>query len=328
MEPLKFNHIYFDAIWGGYRISGLQGLRKKRIGQTWDISCHKNGKNIIETGFLKGKTLETLHNEKRADIFGDELIKENFPLHIAILDAMENLSVQVHPKDSYGYLHEGESGKTEAWYILECEEGATLIAGTKAKSSDEFFKNIKNGDLSDSLSRISVNKGNLVVIESGLVHGLGKGILAIEISQNCDTTYRVYDYNRGRELHVQKGLDVIDVNLRPLVVDRGVTCDFNSYTINYLYACKYFSIEIIDVKTEGKLSSDKERFHLLTCIDGNGTILWNGGETTIAYGETVMIPAYLGNYSIKGRVKLIRSYKPNINRLKKEVIERFIFEIK
>ena len=215
---LKLKPAFKDYIWGGTKLRDDFGFKSdlKKIAEGWMLSCHKDGENIIDGGKFDGKTLSEVINETGKDILGTKAQKYDFfPILIKLIDAKDNLSVQVHPNDDYALRVEGEYGKTECWYVIDCDEGAELIYGFKKKiSNEEFRKRIEDNTFLDIVNHVKVKKGEFFFIESGTLHAIGKGILLAEIQQNSNTTYRVYDYNRlgadgkPRELHTEKALDV------------------------------------------------------------------------------------------------------------------------
>ena len=215
---LKLKPAFKDYIWGGTKLRDDFGFKSdlKKIAEGWMLSCHKDGENIIDGGKFDGKTLSEVIKETGKDILGTKAQKYDFfPILIKLIDAKDNLSVQVHPNDDYALRVEGEYGKTECWYVIDCDEGAELIYGFKKKiSNEEFRKRIEDNTFLDIVNHVKVKKGEFFFIESGTLHAIGKGILLAEIQQNSNTTYRVYDYNRlgadgkPRELHTEKALDV------------------------------------------------------------------------------------------------------------------------
>ena len=215
MEILKLKPVFKDYIWGGNRLEtdyGFQtGLEKTAEG--WMLACHKDGMNTIEGGQFDGRTLQSVLDEIGLEkIAGKNCMKfPYFPVLIKLIDAYDNLSIQVHPDDEYARRVENEFGKTEIWYVLDAIDNAELIYGFKESiSADEFRKAIENNTLLDKLNSVKVHRGDLFFIEAGTVHAIGKGALIAEIQQNSNCTYRVYDYGRvghdgkPRELHIDK----------------------------------------------------------------------------------------------------------------------------
>lgn len=320
MYPIKFENLYYERIWGGKHLEKFRdNIPKGKIGESWDIACHKNGTGKVENGELKGKIFDEI-----IEIYGEKLIgkavdKKEFPLLIKLITAADKLSVQVHPNDEYANRVEKDSGKTEAWYVVDAEEGASLIVGTKDCNKELFKKAIENGSLDEYLNKIPVKKGDFFYVQSGLVHAICEGVLIAEIQQNSDTTYRVYDYNRGREIHVEKALDVIDFSLKG-ENSQGLTIQMDGYDKTYLCLGKYFTIQKYKINSSIKEKSDEERFYLFTCVDGNGVIRYSGGEEKILMGDSIFIPATLGDYELVGDFTLLKSYVPNLENEEEEIL--------
>ncbi len=320
MYPIKFENLYYERIWGGKHLEKFRNnVPEGKIGESWDIACHKNGTGKVENGELNGKTFDEI-----IEIYGEKLIgkavdKKEFPLLIKLITAADKLSVQVHPNDEYANRVEKDSGKTEAWYVVDAEEGASLIVGTKDCNKELFKKAIQDGSLDKYLNKIPVKKGDFFYVQSGLVHAICEGVLIAEIQQNSDTTYRVYDYNRGREIHVEKALDVIDFSLKG-ENSQGLTIQRDGYDKTYLCLGKYFTIQKYKINSSIKEKSDEERFYLFTCVDGNGVIRYSGGEEKILMGDSIFIPATLGDYELVGDFTLLKSYVPNLENEEEEIL--------
>ena len=277
MYPIKFENLYYERIWGGKDLEKFRNnVPEGVIGESWDIACHKNGTGKVANGELKGKGFDEVIKEYGNKFLGNSIsIDEDFPLLIKLITAKDKLSVQVHPNDEYAKRVENDLGKTEAWYVVDAEEGASLIVGTKDCDKETFKKAIEDGNLDKYLNKIPVKKGDFFYVQSGLVHAICEGILIAEIQQSSDTTYRVYDYNRGREIHVEKALDVIDFSLTGENT-QGITIKNDGYDKTYLCLGEYFTIQKYEVNTSVKEASDEDRFYLFTCVDGEGTIKYNG----------------------------------------------------
>lgn len=321
-----------ERIWGGQTLLSKYGrkLPSDSIGESWDVACHQNGISQVANGFLKGKSLKDIMREYGQDLMGSLFRDENntkFPLLIKLLDALDVLSVQVHPDDEYAFTHEnGELGKTEMWYIVDAKPGARLVYGIKSGTSPEdFAMAIKEASLEDYLYYIQVEPGDVLYIPSGMVHAIGEGIMICEIQQNSDTTYRVYDWNRlgddgkPRDLHVEKALDVIDFkNKYPQKKLTGLSIKENGGTRTYYTACKYFAMEKLDVCGSINEKTDGEKFFILTVVEGNGEIVYGGKCEKFNPGDSLMIPAAMGEYKIEGKSTIIKSYVPNRH---KDIIE-------
>lgn len=320
MHPLKFENLYYEKIWGGRDLEIFRSnLPEGNIGESWDVACHENGMSIVANGEYKGMTLREVIEKQGEKLIGTKMDKEFFPLLVKLINAKDKLSVQVHPDDQYAGIHENDMGKTEAWYVVEALEGANLIVGTKDCTKEQFRQAIQQGTLNKYLNEIQVKKGEVYFIQSGLVHAIGEGVIIAEIQQNSDTTYRVFDYNRGRELHIDKALDVVDVSLQG-EKSRCITVNFDGYSKSYHCLNKNFSLEVYDIKEQVVEKSDRGRFFIFTVVEGNGTISYSDGEEDIHMGDSILIPASLGEYCIKGRVKMIKSYVPDVDEVEKEIL--------
>ena len=302
MYPLKLNPFFTDYIWGGRKL--IEDFGKKsdldRVAESWELSCHKDGHSTIANGDYKGRTLLEYIEEKGETILGTNCDKfDDFPILIKLIDAKENLSVQVHPDDEYGRRVEGDNGKTEMWYVVDCDEGASLLYGFKSEiSKEEFKKRIKENTLLDVVNSVKVKKGDVFFIEAGMLHAIGGGIVIAEIQQNSNTTYRIYDYGRigadgnPRQLHVDKALDVTDLvppTRREFVDDGGYG--------QLLAKCDYFTVRKLTSNTA--LNADSSSFHSILLLSEDANVKYGDGEIiTIKKGETIFVPAGLGEYEI------------------------------
>ncbi len=307
MYPLKFENLYYDKVWGGRGFESFRSnVPKGKIGESWDIACHPNGTGVVANGRLKGVGFKELIKFYNKEIFGNRIVNGEFPLLVKLINSNENLSVQVHPNDEYAARVENSYGKTEAWYVVDAKEGAELIVGTNGCTKEEFEAAIKSGNVEDYLNRVKVNKGDAFLINSGLVHAICSGLVIAEIQQNSDITYRVYDYGRPREIHVEKSLEVIDFDLKPerLVEDYKV---FDGYKYTSLCKSEYFTIDKCVIDFKYNTSSNKNMFSIITCVDGKGIINYKGGTEVISKGDSILIPAQLGDYEIKGDLEILIS---------------------
>jgi mannose-6-phosphate isomerase len=321
MYPLKFENYYVEKVWGGRDLEKFRyNLPQGQIGESWDVACHKNGMSIVANGELKGKSLQDLINMYGEELLGKRISKEWFPLLIKFLNTSDKLSVQVHPDDEYGKRVENDMGKTEVWHVVDAKEGATLIVGLKEKcTKEQLRKAVEEGKTEDYMNIVNVKKGDTYFIKSGLIHTIGEGIVIAEIQQNSDTTYRFYDYNRGREIHVDKALDVIDLGLKG-EKSEGLTVKREGYLKTYLCLCKEFSLEMYQILEACVEESDEDRFYIFTCVEGNGIITSNWGVEEINMGDSIMISATIGRYQLKGNMKLLKSYVPDIEKVEREIL--------
>lgn len=310
MYPMKFENLYYEKIWGGRDFESFRSnLIEGNVGESWDVACHENGMSIVSNGEYKGKRFDEL-----IDLYGEKLVGskcnlEEFPMLVKLINSRDKLSVQVHPNDEYAAKVENQQGKTEAWYVVEAEPDAHLIVGTKDCDRETFKKAIENNETEKYLNKINVKKGDCFLINSGLVHAICEGTIIAEIQQNSDVTYRIYDYGRPREIHVEKSLDVINFDLKPVNLSDKTLEALDGYSKGKLCECDYFTIEkyIVNDKLEDR--SDEEKFSILTCVEGYGDIVSEDGfEEKINKGDSIFIPATMGEYTISGEVTYLKSY--------------------
>lgn len=310
MYPLLFEPDFKERVWGGKKLNDVFGKKipNEHTGESWEIACHHNGHSKILNGDLKGMTLEQALLEKGQDIIGKPFKQgDKFPLLIKFIDAKSKLSVQVHPEDDYAALNEnGELGKSEAWYILQADPGAKLVAGLKDGVTKEAFKEkLEANALEEVLNEVEVKAGDVLNIPAGLIHAIGDGILLAEIQQNSDTTYRVYDWGRlgldgkPRELHVEKSLDVIDFDQKhskDLVEGRCETAA--GYTLTEYVRNKYFVLQQLSVEDAYKGSSS-QGFEIYMTVEGQGQISFGGHTIDLEEGQTFFVPKALGDYRLE-----------------------------
>lgn len=311
MYIFKLNPVFKDYLWGGTKLRDEYGFESSldKLAEGWMLSCHKDGENTIENGKFAGKTLTEIV-KTYPDCLGQNGKKfEYFPILIKLIDAKNDLSVQVHPDNEYAMRVEGEYGKTECWYILDCDEGAELIYGFNREiSSEEFKTGIENNTFLDTVNKVKVKKGDLFFIEAGTLHAIGKGILLAEIQQNSNTTYRVYDYGRlgadgkPRALHVEKAIDV--TSCTPPTRDtnpEGELIEYNDYSTQLLTKCDLFNVQKVAAVTKYTDIADEKSFVSILVTNGNGTI----DDIEIKKGDSLFIPANYGKFTIEGNIEII-----------------------
>lgn len=310
--PIKLKPVFKEIVWGGNRLKTDYGFESdlNNIAEAWMLCAREDGDNVIVNGDFAGMSFtEFVKNNKF--VLGTKGQKyEEFPLLIKFIDAKADLSVQVHPDDEYAKLHENSYGKTEAWYILDCDEGAQLIYGFNKKlSREEFKKSIEDNTFLDYVNKVTVKKGDVFFINAGTLHAIGSGILLAEVQQNCNTTYRVYDYNRlvngkPRELHVEKALDVTDTVPPTRNGDPDSAPVINGdATEQALCQCEFFKMDTIDVNGTHSLDVSDESFLSLLVLEGKGEV---SGLEVVA-GDSIFIPAGFGKTVINGNIKLLVS---------------------
>lgn len=318
MYAFKLTPAIKDYIWGGNRLTTEFDYVSflDRQAEAWVLSCHKDGENIIENGEFEGKSLQQIISEHPEYMGENGKNKEDFPILIKLIDAKDNLSIQVHPDEEYAQRVEGEHGKTEAWYILDNDEGAELIFGFSDDiTRDEFKTAIESNTLTDKVNRVKVKKGDLFFIEAGTLHAIGKGILLAEVQQNSNTTYRVYDYGRlqngkPRELHVEKALEVTNCN-KSIVSSDCISKEENEHYVRTLLSqCDIFAFARVDVKDEADFIADKDSFVSLLCIEGNGVLEYGEETVTLYKGDSLFLPAGLGEYKLLGEISVLETKIP------------------
>ncbi|MFW5718956.1 MAG: type I phosphomannose isomerase catalytic subunit [Halanaerobium sp.] len=318
--PLKFDHNYIEKIWGGSKLEKYRSdIPEGKIGESWDISTHKLGISTVQNGKLAGKTLKELTAMYPQQILGEEIEAEEFPLLIKIIDPQSQLSIQVHPDDDYASKYPGESGKTEAWYVIDADEDAYLIIGTEDCTESEFKKSVQNDEINQYIKKVKVEKGDVFFIKAGLLHAIGPGVMLAEVQQSSDTTYRVYDYGRGRELNLSKALDVLNFKLKS-ERRKGLKVCGDNYDYSYYCLNDKFALDIINIKDKYQAQGDKERFYILTVVEGAGTLSWDGQELELTETESILIPAYSEEFVIEGSLKLMKSYVPDLEKNRNQIL--------
>ncbi len=281
---LKINPVFKEMIWGGKKLKDIYGydIPSNHTGECWAISAHQNGDCTMADGEFVGKKLSQLWDEHR-ELFGN-IEGEQFPLLIKIIDACNDLSVQVHPNDEYAKVHENSLGKTECWYVLGTDEDTKMVMGHHAKTKDEFVNAIKKDDYENLLNKFSIKEGDFFYIPAGTVHAICSGSLIYEAQQSSDITYRVYDYHRKdangneRQLHVQQSIDVTQVPYHPYSNDDQIVENIANGTVTKLISSDYFTVSKYDLTSKNTIINNKP-FQLVTIIKGNGTI--NGRNVKI-----------------------------------------------
>ena len=317
MSIFKLNAPCKDYIWGGTRLRTEYGKKSDsdKIAESWELSCHKDGQSVISGGEYDGMTLSDYIEKEGRAVLGTNCDRfEYFPILIKLIDAKDNLSVQVHPSNDYAMRVEGEYGKTEMWYIVDCVEGSELLYGFKHEiSKEEFTDRIRSNTLLEVTNNVPVHKGDVFFIESGTLHAIGKGILIAEIQQNSNTTYRIYDYGRvgadgkPRQLHVDKALDVTErVPPKYPTTAQGTPERVEGGVRTLLRSCEYFNVNELELDGEMTLCAGEQSFNSLLVLDGNVVISSNSGESISAgKGDSIFITAGTGGYTVKGKGSVI-----------------------
>ena len=309
MEIFFLDPIYKDYIWGGYRLKNEFGKNSpfEKTAESWEISCNPNGICKVKNGEFQGKLLSEIYSDKKYKdkFFGTNCDKyEEFPILIKFIDAMNNLSIQVHPDDEYAKSKGFSYGKNEMWYVMNAKEDAGIIAGMSKPVSKEELKDIvENNKIKSYLNFIQVKEGDSIYIPAGTLHAILEGSFICEIQQNSDITYRVYDWDRigkdgkPRQLHKQEAIDTIKSNYIPKILhdtkeEQQILADND-----------LFEVEKIICKDTFNNITNLETFEAFNVIKGSGYI--NGIE--IKKGDSFIIPACFGNYIVEGKLEMLRT---------------------
>lgn len=311
-EPIKFIPYLKSVIWGGEKICRYKGIEQMedKIGESWEISAVPGHESVVAEGPYKGMKITEL-----IDCFGPELLGRSvferydgkFPLLVKLIDAQDNLSVQVHPDDELAKLRHDSLGKTEMWYIIGADKDARIYSGfNRQLTPEEYMKMVEDNSIGQALAVHGSEPGDVFFLPAGRVHAIGAGNLLAEIQESSDITYRIYDYDRRdaqgnpRELHTEQAKDAIDYTFHeeyksppadPSVADAVIA------------ECGHFKADRLLLDGEMKLSFDDSSFTVVMCLEGSAS--FDGYEMTLKAGETVLVPAALTAFTLKGKGTLL-----------------------
>lgn len=305
-----------DYLWGGTRLRDIYHKKCDYdvVAESWELSAHPAGQSILAEGRYKGMRFGSYVRRMNREYLGWKCqAYEEFPILVKFIDAKDKLSIQVHPEDAYALAKEGEYGKNEMWYIMDCEEGAALYCGFQREvTKDEVLGAVESRTLPQLLNRVEVHKGDTIFIPAGTVHAIGAGIMVCEIQQNSNSTYRLYDYGRRdkygneRELHLTQALEVLDVTSVAQVVSGNADLEqCNGYSKRLLGQCKYFECMLIVVEREALLTVDEASFLAVVVLVGQGTIAVEDKELLYMPGDTFFIPAGKRRLRMCGQSQMI-----------------------
>lgn len=323
MYPYKFQPILKSTLWGGNKIipfKQLHGIKQPHVGESWEISNIQGYDSIVSNGTEAGTSLGDLIKKHKADLVGkDNYIRfgNKFPLLIKFIDALEDLSIQVHPNDELAQKRHNSTGKSEMWYVIDNNHGnAHLYAGFKEKMTPSKYNSmIAHGNICNAIANYKVNPGDVFYLPAGRIHSIGAGCFIVEIQQTSDITYRVYDFNRkdkngySRELHTELARDAINYQVE------------NNYQTFYtplknepveLVNCPYFTTSLYDLTENMILDySELDSFVIFICLEGNCKLKdHSGNEITMQAGETILFPARTPEVyvSVDSQVKFLETY--------------------
>ncbi len=315
LYPLLMQAPVKDYIWGGTRLRDVyhKVSDADRLAESWELSCHPAGPSIIANGEAAGQSLEQYLEANGKELLGSKgANSEKFPIMIKLIDAKDNLSVQVHPEDAYALKNEGEYGKTEMWYVIDAEPGAELLYGVEKEiTRQELSDSLTNGTITDICHHAPVKKGDVFFIPAGTIHAIGKGILLAEVQQNSNITYRLFDYNRlgtdgkPRQLHVKQGSEVCNLKPLPLKDEKEMVHLSPDCQAELLVGCQYFNTYSIKLESTAQLTAGADSFHTFTVLEGDLQLTTGSTTLDLKAGQTVFLPATLGDYTISGHAHLI-----------------------
>lgn len=312
----KIEPVFKDYIWGGQRLREEYGKESdlEVVAESWELSTHLSGICSINVNDTRENLLEYIKKNGKI-VLGEKCHEvDEIPILIKLIDAKDNLSVQVHPDDAYARVHENDLGKTEMWYVLDAEEGAQLVYGFKEDLTKEAFKeSIEKNTLSDYLNYVDVHKGDVFFITPGTMHAIGKGIVIAEIQESSNVTYRVYDYGRvgidgkARALHVDQALQVTHLTREVESAKAYEMVKKEGAYIGTLVSCEYFTVSRIQLEESLNLLANDSSFHHLLIVEGE-IVIQKGEKQVVGHkGDSFFVPAHLGVYKVSGKGEMILS---------------------
>lgn len=312
--PLIFAPYYKRTIWGGTEIARFKGEKSQHndVGESWEISALPGGESKVASGPYEGYTLSRLIEEFGEKLLGQEVVGrygKAFPLLVKLIDANDNLSVQVHPDDDLAARRHGSAGKTEMWYIISTQPGAKIYSGlTRAITPEEYVDSVQEGRFAELVASHESHPGDVFFLPAGQVHAIGAGNFLAEIQQPSDVTYRIFDYNRldsegkARELHTEQALDAI--NFSGQGEGRRSAESFPQGDAE-LVECDYFKVKRLRVDGERQIALREDAFLILICLEGEVNMALEEGEVKVKAGQTVIVPACSERLTLGGSGTLL-----------------------
>ena len=315
LYPLKFKPVYKDYPWGGSRIPETfkRDVPEGIYAESWEISDRDNGMSIVSNGSLAGKSIREILLGSPQEIMGTNVAGTQFPLLIKLIDAKQKLSVQVHPNDETAAEFGGEA-KTEMWYLLGDNKTQVYCGLNDGVTKESFRQAVADGTSGDTMRPVPVEKDSVVFVRGGRVHAIDAGCLILEIQQNSNTTYRIYDWDRmgndgkPRELHIEQAINVINWNdhENPLVKPK-ILIDTDTFQCTEVLKCEYFQLEKLTFSAPLKVPMSGKTFHALFVSEGEASIEWEGGSLSTPAGTSVLVPAALPAYTLDGNATVLRT---------------------
>ena len=305
MKPIRLQPVYKQALWASDYISNLRNLSELNVGISREVCAYKGSENVILSEEFKGKKINEVINEYHRELMGDDPEKQL--IRCAYMASKEALSIQVHMTEEHAKLVD-DYEKSESWYVLETGENSSVVIGVNTTDKDLLREAILNNDLEKYLIRKEVKEGDFIMVPAGLIHANGENLFVMEIGSFGGITYRMYDYGRGRALDVDRALEVCypeltgEINSFPLPKE-----DMNNLQIGVHH--RLFHTDVVDVKDEMCLPT-LGKYNVYSCVKGKCILECDGENYPLAYTETILIPASITEVTIKGKCRVLRSYKP------------------
>lgn len=314
LYPMRMNPCYKQTLWGGKRLKREYHKPEapEITAESWELASHPEGSSRVAEGPLARKTLAELDRER---CWGTACPGGEFPVLVKLIDAQKDLSIQVHPSDRTALAQQGEQGKAEMWYIVDCAPQSSIYFGFSQKvTREEFLTRAQDGSICQVLNRVPVTRGDVFYILPGTIHAIGAGVLVAEVQQSSNTTFRVYDFGRRgpdgqpRPLHLERAAEVL--SYEPVVpqdckANSGVC--FPEFAMAEMFSCRYFRAYRLDVSRRVELCCDGRSFQHVLCVEGGGIIRSEAGAYPFVRGDSYFMPAALGAYQIEGRCRVLLS---------------------
>lgn len=312
--PIRFVPYLKSVIWGGERIGRYKGIRQTEpnIGESWEISAIPGHESVVAEGPYVGMNVAELVDRFGEELLGTDVSKRyngQFPLLVKLIDANDNLSVQVHPDDDLARRRHDSMGKSEMWYIIEAEEGAKIFPGlNRALTPEEYVDMVEKNTIEQALAVHDSHPGDVFFLPAGRVHSIGSGNLLVEIQESSDITYRIYDYGRRdvqgktRELHTDRAKEAIDYTYSKEYKSPSADPE-TAYAV--IAECSHFKVVRLLLDGEMRLENSDRSFTAVICIDGEAELEYEGGSMRIRQGETLLLPAALTCVLLRGKGTLL-----------------------
>lgn len=316
IKPILMSPCYKEYLWGGSRLKQDYGKADAPdiAAESWELSCHPDGLTRIGNGEFQGATLLNLV-QKQGNLWLGRRCRGELPVLVKLIDAKQDLSIQVHPSDDTACVELGERGKAEMWYVVDCEPHSYIYYGfSRQIDQNELIRRAQDGTICQVLNKVYVSPGDVFYILPGTIHAIGAGNLIAEIQQSSNTTFRVYDYQRvgtdgkQRELHLERAAQVM--NYQPVIPKEcraNSSAVFPDFVLSEMFSCPYFRAFRLDIHGSVLLNCDEQSFQHILCVEGEATLVVQGESYPILCGQSYFLPANMGHYEIQGNSRILLS---------------------